>query len=402
MKVFSRSVNGEKLKRRIMVIIGGVLAIVFASLLFLPNTVGTVKPDKRIGKLDGWYYEKDGKKKMLELPNVIEHVEDDTFVIENTVPEIPYRNSAIVFYSQQQKVRVFLEEEEIYTYPEKELNGGILPSNWNFIRLPEKSEGKHIRIEISSPYRQFQGKQDVIYCGSYNSLYYGIREENFPMFFMSLVIGIIGMVMFVISICLRKYRGYRCEETLGIVFILVSLWLCGVSQMVYEEIGGETRYYFTMLSALFSNVFFLSYMEQRVGGKCRRFTRGIFYLSLVSVAGCLLLHFTGVRDLTETSIYALGVLILSFIYSIIIYGKKVLDKEERYNKGELFCMILILMAGMIEWGHFYSKKWHTFGMCIRGAVLIYTVYLFGYYIWEIYSTVQLNKKLSKKLQNSEV
>ena len=56
-------------------------------------------------------------------------------------------------------------------------------------------------------------------------------------------------------------------------------------------------------------------------------------------------------------------------------------------------MILILLAGMVEWGHFYSKKWHTFGVCIRGTVLIYTVYLFGYYILEIYGTAQVNEEV---------
>ena len=57
---------------------------------------------------------------------------------------------------------------------------------------------------------------------------------------------------------------------------------------------------------------------------------------------------------------------------------------------------------MVEWVHFYSKKWYTFGICIRGAVLIYTMYLFGYYIWEIYNTARLNRKLSRRLQNSEI
>ncbi len=61
-----------------------------------------------------------------------------------------------------------------------------------------------------------------------------------------------------------------------------------------------------------------------------------------------------------------------------------------------------ILVGMVEWGHFYSKKWHTFGVCIRGTVLIYTVYLFGYYILEIYGTAQLNRKLSKQLQDSEI
>lgn len=402
MKYIKGIVNEENFKRRVTEVTAGILVVVFAILFLAPNSAGTAKPDKRIEELDGWYYEKDGEKTTVELPEIIESENKQTYVMENRIPKLPYRNLAVVFHSQQQKVRVFLDGEEIYKYPDRELAGGATPSTWNFVRLPQGSEGKHICIEVTSPYKQFQGKQDAIYCGSYNSLYYAIREEHFPPFFISLFIGILGMVMVIISVFLRKFRGYRSEETLGILFILVSLWLCGVSQMVYKNIGVETRYFITMIAAHFCNVFFLSYIEQRVEGKSQKITRVAFYLSMFSAVGCILLQIAGIKDLMQTAGYVLMLLILSFIYAIVIYGKKIWDKEKGYSKGELLCMILILIAGILEWGHFYTKKWYTFGVSIRIAVFIYTLYLFGYYIWGIYNTARLNRKLSRELQNSEV
>ena len=402
MKFIKKPAGSNRLKAIITEFTAGILVVMYVTFLLMPNTVGIVRPDKRIGKMDGWYYEENGEKIKPELPTVIDKVNHGTFVVENTLPEIAYRNAAVAFYSQQQKVKVFLDEEMIYEYPERKLTGDMIPSTWNFIRLPQDSSGKHIRIEISSPYKRFQGKMDSIYYGSYNSLYYGIREWKFPAFFTSLFIGSMGIIMLLISIFLRKFRGYRREETLGILFILVSLWLSGVSQMVYKSVGAEPRHFITMLSALFCNVFFLSYLEQRVEGESQKITRTAFYLSIVSAFGCLILQITGIKDLVETSNYMLMTLILSFIYACWFYGKKILAKEEGYNKGEFICMILILLAGMVEWGHFYSKTWHTFGVCIRGTVLIYTVYLFGYYILEIYGTAQLNRKLSKQLQDSEI
>lgn len=402
MKKFKEILNEEMLKRRVTEITAGILAILFIFSLLVQNEMGTAKPDKRIEKMEGWYYKEDGKKIIPELPRVLEKTDKGKFVMENIIPKIPYRNTTIAFHSQLQKVRVSIDGKEIYTYPDKKIRGGIVPSTWNFIRLPQESEGKHISIEVSSPYKQFQGKQNYIYWGSYNSLYYAIRETNFPKFLISLFIGIMGIVMVVISVFLRRFRGYRCEETLGILFILVSLWLCGVSEMVHKKIGVETIYFITMVSALFCNVFFLSYLEQRVEGKIQKITRIGFYLSFFNAVLCLILQVADAKDLIQNLGYILVSFIISFVYAIVIYGKKVLEKEAGYNKGEFVCMLIILGAGLVEWVHFYSKKWYTFGICIRGAVLIYTMYLFGYYIWENYNTARLNRKLSRRLQNSEI
>ena len=139
MKFIKKLAGSNRLKAIITEFTAGILVVMYVTFLLMPNTVGIVRPDKRIGKMDGWYYEENGEKIKPELPTVIDKVNHGTLVVENTLPEIAYRNAAVAFYSQQQKVKVFLDEEMIYEYPERKLAGDMIPSTWNFIRLPQDS-----------------------------------------------------------------------------------------------------------------------------------------------------------------------------------------------------------------------------------------------------------------------
>ena len=60
-------------------------------------------------------------------------------------------NGGIVFRSRQQEVEVYMEEELLYKYPEKELIGQSLPGNWNFVMLPKDCEGENTDSEDPIP-----------------------------------------------------------------------------------------------------------------------------------------------------------------------------------------------------------------------------------------------------------
>ena len=73
----------------------------------------------------------------------------------NRIPDKFYMNGGIVFRSKHQEVEVYMEEELLYKYPEKELIGKSLPGNWNFVMLPKDCEGKTLIVKIRSPYQKF-------------------------------------------------------------------------------------------------------------------------------------------------------------------------------------------------------------------------------------------------------
>ena len=88
MKFIKKPAGSNRLKAIITEFTAGILVVMYVTFLLMPNTVGIVRPDKRIGKMDGWYYEENGEKIKPELPTVIDKVNHGTFVVENTLPEI--------------------------------------------------------------------------------------------------------------------------------------------------------------------------------------------------------------------------------------------------------------------------------------------------------------------------
>ena len=121
-----------------------------------------VIPDIEVGVSsfnDNWTIkEENGESVQVTLPVKRQVPEGQELVLENRIPDKFYMNGGIVFRSRQQEVEVYMEEELLYKYPEKELIGQSLPGNWNFVMLPKDCEGKTLTVKIRSPYQKFSGQ----------------------------------------------------------------------------------------------------------------------------------------------------------------------------------------------------------------------------------------------------
>lgn len=84
----------------------------------------------------------DGAQVEVTLPVSLEISPGSELVLKNRVPEDFLLNSRIVFPSRQQSVEVYVEGKLIYAYPDQELVGGVVLSNENLIKLPEKYQDK--------------------------------------------------------------------------------------------------------------------------------------------------------------------------------------------------------------------------------------------------------------------
>lgn len=133
-----------------------------------------VIPDIEVGVSsfnDNWTIkEENGESVQVTLPVKRQVPAGQELVLENRIPDKFYMNGGIVFRSRQQEVEVYMEEELLYKYPEKELIGQSLPGNWNFVMLPKDCEGKTLTVKIRSPYQKFSGQIGEVYYGNYSEL----------------------------------------------------------------------------------------------------------------------------------------------------------------------------------------------------------------------------------------
>lgn len=364
-----------------------------------------VIPDIEVGVSsfnDNWTIkEENGESVQVTLPVKRQVPAGQELVLENRIPDKFYMNGGIVFRSRQQEVEVYMEEELLYKYPEKELIGQSLPGNWNFVMLPKDCEGKTLTVKIRSPYQKFSGQMGEVYYGNYSELLDFIIKKQTPIFRMGILIGIAGVVIEVLAVILRKYRIYSYQELLGGLLILASVWLCGESQMPLVFLGVEAKYYVTIMALLFLLMFVYGYLYVRWGNIQGKITRRLFYFSGIAGAGTMGLSVAGIWDLMRIMP---GILVFAggtVGYAFWIHLRAFLKKEGRYLGSETVCVGLILAAALVEILFFYSRSNNIAGPFVRLTMLLYALNHFRIDLLETYYGLRERAELEKRLRRSQ-
>ena len=83
----------------------------------------------------GWTYSYQDQEGDTMLPVDLDVPKDTEVVLTNTLPDEVWDDTAIVFRTRMQSVKVYVEDRLIYQYPDQDLIGREIPSAWNFVRL---------------------------------------------------------------------------------------------------------------------------------------------------------------------------------------------------------------------------------------------------------------------------
>lgn len=347
----------------------------------------------------GWTYSYRNHEGEAVLPVELDVPKDTEVVLVNTLPDEVQADSAIVFRTRMQSVRVYVGERLIYQYPDQDLIGREVPSAWNFVRLSEADAGQQIRICISSAYTRFSGLISAVQYGEYNDLVTGIIADHIKIFRMSLLIGIMGIAVILISLISRRYNMYIWHRDMGMMLVIIALWLCGESSMPSGTVGLEAWHYFAMVSLLFCPVFLTAYLYARWKDIWGKITGTLFYISIIIAAGCLVSEVLGGPDLVELLPVMHGMIAITLTYALLLYVLASGRKEEICYRSELLCIVLIFLAGAAEMLQFYFTN-KIIGIYIRLAILIYALNLFRISVVLLYRKVRENRELESRLRRS--
>lgn len=287
----------------------------------------------------------------------------------------------------------------IYQYPDQDLLGREIPSAWNFVRLSEKDAGQQIRICISSSYARFSGVVSEVRYGKYNDLVTGIIAQQLKILRMSIMIGIMGMAVVLISLISRRYNIFTWHRNLGMLLTVIALWLCGESGMPSGKVGLEAWHYFAMVSLLVCPVFLTAYLYARWQDTCGKMTGILFYASVIIVAGCLASEVSGGPDFVELLPLMHGITGITLTYALLLYVLAARRKESIYIRSELLCILIIFLAGFAEIVRFYRMD-KMIGIYLRIAILIYALNLFRICVAMLYRKVKQNRELERRLRRS--
>ena len=352
---------------------------------------------------EGWVcsYEEAGEtvSRTVSLPVSLNVPKGTELVLTNVVPEKPVEDCGIVFRSRLQSVQVFVNGRRIYQYPSLKLVENVVPSAWNFVRLPEGCGGQQLEIRVVSSYGGFSGRMAEVHCGNYNDLVSDTINGQMPVFVLSLLLLTAGAAVVLIAIAFRKYYPYGHQKILGFLLVFVSLWLCGESRMPLEFLGIEAQFYITMISLMLCPAFILTYLYSRWKDLHGRLTKWLLYLSLAGAGVLGILQVFKLFDFPDMLPVIHAALAVSLVYTAYIYMRAA--KAGRVSKSEVICVLLILVSAFVEMILFYGNHAQV-GIYVRLALLIYALNFLRECITAIFEKLRENYELEKELQVSRL
>lgn len=286
--------------RKIQWISGGVAALLLAAflLLLLFATRQDLFSSRQMEVFSGdWTYRCGQAEGAGALPAKLDVPRGAEVEYTKKIPADADEDSAVVFRTRMQYVRVYVGDRLAYEFPEEKLIGVKITNAWNFVRLGPEDAGKEIRIVIRSPYRFCGGAIGQVFYGDFDDMVTTIISKQTKLSRASSLIGLSGIVILLISLLGSRYRLYSWHKNLGIMLLCLAFWLAGGAGLPSGMVGLEAWYYFSALSALAFPAFLAAYLYERWPGIWGKGTKGLFYLTLAYAAAALLSSLAGGPDL---------------------------------------------------------------------------------------------------------
>lgn|GEM_PF-820815 len=387
-------------------------------ILFLYNFVGSIteaNPVKNHYKIynQNWILQFKNSNDVIDLPYTANIPKGESYLIEKTLEDPEGKADAIIFRSQQQKVRVWVGDELIYRYPEKRNKLEIVPGNWNLVKIPDDGKEKKIRIEFSSKYTAFSGRINEIYYGNYSEIVSDTRHKYLIPFMISAAIGIFGVAVMGTAFLNHRmkkrytgkhnrtvYLGTVSEEILGMLLIIVSIWACGESKVPFSNISEITRYFITFSALMLIPIFFMAYMYIRIGENSPRIIVNLLKADILLFVFSMLMQVMGIYDFPQMLPIFHVTLGINFLTGIWCMRSQIRRGTGAFSRLEYAFVIIILLSIMMEITAFYCKRYQLIGIYIRVALLAYTLCMFLESVRRIYRTIRDNQTLTEQLNES--
>ena len=317
---------------------------------------------------DGWTVEYDGESdRDISLPARVNNYSKD-IVMTNVIDGIS-GNKVLMFYSNHQSVKVYIGDEVRYTYgfDTNSLYGTTPGNNYNSVAVSEADNGKAIRIELKSVYKNNSKLCPEVLVGDSRACEATIIKNDMINVFLGVVIFVIGVAM--VSLYLFISRVIRIDKPfvyLGIYFIILGLWAMSQFSIIYfisdEVLHMETvSYCLGALSLIILTLFWREVLSKRF----ENIVNIIICAGMIEYVIIVMLHIAGAVDMFEsmaaihiffviTEAVALLFTVLDYKYIKRVGREKIVFGMVILALGQVLDILFSYFTGRINSNIFYK------------------------------------------------
>lgn len=308
-------------------------------------------------------------------------------------------DDCIGFFSFQQQIRIYLDEEEIYSFVPAEYVKSKTPGNrWNFLPLDSSVNGKTLTIHIHQCYGNGRVTIPTIYRGTQSGIMLSYLSKELPSCYLSLAMIFVGILLLIFHM-LRK-------DSLLIGDSLKWLALFAIFRGIWSYIEGNTYSFFvetrlllvsqmSYMSLKTAVALYLHFLNETFHKGKNKFLR---ILTICSVGEFFLTfahQFLGIADFADTVIITHALLLVAGVYTCIDVVRrffklrketKIITTRKHYSYlMQLIATLVIVVFSIIDLIRYYTTNSPDIAQFSRIADIIYVIIMaFGIFLEFVY------------------
>ncbi len=355
------------------IIVQIIFYILFAILVlaFVPNESGNQYQSLKDCRLyeDDWKaWSKSTSQNFDKLPTFYDAKADEQDVWFSKKLVNISENDCIAFFSFQQQVEVFLDDEEVYSFIPNENTRSSTPGNkWNFIPLNKSDEGREITIHIYQCYNKGRITFPDIYIGTQAGIVITYMTVQIPRLYLSVIMIFIGILIGLFTVI----KGSKTT----LADPLKWLALFSIFRGIWGFIESNTYSFFTDRLLLISQLSYMSlkiavplylqFINELVFSGNNKMIKILCRISIGEFFLTAFLQFANIADFASTIFITHAILLIGGLYTCgdIAYTLYRRSKEskgivKKYSRSiaSLVCAITIIISSLIDMYRYYTTN----------------------------------------------
>lgn len=310
-----------------------------------------------------------------------------------------YNEEYLVFYTQHEKVRVFIDGNEIYTFNNVNIFKGKTPgSKYNFVPLDNCKTGAKLKIELEGVYDNPSDELSTI-MGSRGDIYYYLIYKDIWSTVINIGIAIAGIIIFTLSLWVKRILSKEASLIyLSIFTFSFSVWSATETSIAQLLIQNSTiEYLICYISLYIFPVSLILYVKSNnlFQEKINNMLNIIINTHFILITILFILHFTGLMDFTQSLPVFHILLILEAI--VIIHGfykymikinNNITSTRKQFTKLGFIILFFANISDIIR----YKIGINDAALFSRIVILVYLVILITNIIKDFLNIIKENEK----------
>ena len=385
-----------KKQKRIPIELGVFLLVIFGFLVvaWRSSESEPTFDEKKVREVDAIWYGDGQPQGVDSLPEVFDCDEEGTTNVYTTISEEWLeQGNTICFRASQEAVQIWIDGTLMLEQGNREFTilGEAPSSGWVMLRLPADSVGKELRIELSSPYENYQGLLNKVYIGTKAALLFFIMHTyglGFALAVLLIIMSVI-LLLFYLLFWARKLSGYQFF-LLAVFGLLAGVWMLGESYMLQFFTGKlQAWYMITMVALHLLPLPLLKMVERLPDYSYWRVCRNSRYFLMLYLILLILLQATGIRDFMQMLNVSLVILFVICVGSLFLIYWEFFHNKNKQILPMITAISAFSVFACLELAQSLINIQRPLGMYLQIGVLAFYIILC---IFSIHNTFNLYVK----------